>query len=345
MDARTTSDSKVWGTENSNDARVVPTFVCRIEDAHNGLEPSHPTENKISSRYDFVKVKVQLNHLESEDSDQNGRIQTNARGHYYVLSRFLIMRYLAGTGINIADANRIALRVKKQLVSLNELRPTQRRLEDVLFTIMRTEFGYGEKYCDAYRFLTIFYTNRIPLLILMYGTVCTGKSTLCRMLAETLNTPTVLHTQVAVDTLDIVNSGRCREAPWELHVLDDLRELCGAVAKGMRAELRSAAESGKIIIVEGVHVDVAEIRSLYDGLRPPTVCTFCIHIPADQHILQIGGEEKHKAAVAIDEALMRLNAEAGAVSVQVDILDYSKAVNFMHNRLLEVIKNLTVGMK
>ena len=51
-----------------------------------------------ASRYDFIKVRVHV------------------RGHYYVLSRFLLSRQLNVTSVPAAVAVRVALSLKKHLV-------------------------------------------------------------------------------------------------------------------------------------------------------------------------------------------------------------------------------------
>jgi 2-phosphoglycerate kinase len=52
--------------------------------------------------------------------------------------------------------------------------------------------GYGEDYINRYKMMTRFHHQRVPLVVLVCGTACTGKSTIATQLAGRLNLPNVL---------------------------------------------------------------------------------------------------------------------------------------------------------
>ncbi|KXZ45168.1 hypothetical protein GPECTOR_57g458 [Gonium pectorale] len=140
----------------------------------------------VSSKYDVHKVKVWL-------GDQ--------LDHYYILSRFLISRSLTITKIPSTKAVKIALELKKHLVDNDKLNVSQAELEETLFSLMRAK-GYGQPYIDCYRTVSAFYTLRQPLVIVVCGAPCTGKSSIAQQLAARLNMPNVMQTDVICEALN-----------------------------------------------------------------------------------------------------------------------------------------------
>ncbi|XP_039838894.1 uncharacterized protein LOC120699096 isoform X2 [Panicum virgatum] len=179
-----------------------------------------PSRN-VSSKYDFVKVKVWL----GENAD-----------HYYVLSRFLLSRMLTVTKIPNHVAIKIALELKKLLVDNSLLDVSQSDLEANLFKLMEKR-GYGEDYINRYKMMTRFHHQRVPLVILVCGTACTGKSTIATQLAQRLNLPNVLQTDMVYE------------------LLRTSTEECRVVRKGLAGDLKKAMKDGKPIIIEGIHLD------------------------------------------------------------------------------------------
>jgi hypothetical protein len=122
-----------------------------------------------SSQYDFVKLRVWLG--EGEDR------------HATVLSRFLLCRTLTAAKVPLAVAVKVALEVKKTLVDSDQLDVTQAQLEAVLFRVMRKR-AYGDDVASRYRMLAAFHVKRAPLIVLVCGSVCTGKSTIAAALSQ-----------------------------------------------------------------------------------------------------------------------------------------------------------------
>ncbi|GAQ91979.1 hypothetical protein KFL_008960030 [Klebsormidium nitens] len=211
-------------------------------------EKSKPPR-RTSSKYDFVKVKVWI----GENSD-----------HYYVLSRFLVSRMLTVTKISNVVAIKIALELKKLLVDNNLLDVSQADLEANLFKLMQKR-GYGEEYVNRYKMMTNFHHQRVPLLVLVGGTACVGKSTIATQLAQRLNLPNVLQTDIIYELLrtDPHNAAPLNAMPlWarsDLTTTEDLmqefRRECRVIRKGVDGDLTKTMSDGKPLIMEGLHLD------------------------------------------------------------------------------------------
>uniref|UniRef100_A0A0D6R5I0 2-phosphoglycerate kinase n=1 Tax=Araucaria cunninghamii TaxID=56994 RepID=A0A0D6R5I0_ARACU len=205
-----------------------------------------PPSRNTTSKYDFVKVRVWL----GENAD-----------HYYVLSRFLLSRMLTVTKIPNHVAIKIALELKKLLVDNSLLDVSQSDLEANLFKLMERR-GYGEEYINRYKMMTRFHHQRVPFVILVCGTACVGKSTIATQLAQRLNLPNVLQTDMVYELLRTSTDAPLASTPvWarefrssEELVTEFCRE-CRIVRKGLAGDLKKAMKDGKPIIIEGIHLD------------------------------------------------------------------------------------------
>ncbi|KAL3521412.1 hypothetical protein ACH5RR_019561 [Cinchona calisaya] len=213
-----------------------------------------------SSKYDFVKVKVWL----GDNAD-----------HYYVLSRFLLSRMLTVTKIPNHVAIKIALELKKLLIDNSLLDVSQSDLEANLFKLMERR-GYGAEYINRYKMMTRFHHQRVPLVILVCGTASVGKSTIATQLAQRLNLPNVLQTDMVYELLRTSTDAplasshvwaRDFGSPEEL-ITEFCRE-CRIVRKGLAGDLRKAMKDGKPIIIEGMHLDPS-IYLMDDDNKLPT---------------------------------------------------------------------------
>lgn len=222
-------------SQSNDNSKDWPTFpVARL--------PSRNT----SSKYDFVKVKVWL----GDNAD-----------HYYVLSRFLLSRMLTVTKIPNHVAIKIALELKKLLVDNSLLDVSQSDLEANIFKLMERR-GYGEEYINRYKMMTRFHHQRVPLVILVCGTACVGKSTIATQLAQRLNLPNVLQTDMVYELLRTSTDAPLTSTPvWardfsspEELITEFCRE-CRIVRKGLAGDLKKAMKDGKPIIIEGIHLD------------------------------------------------------------------------------------------
>ncbi|KAF6141664.1 hypothetical protein GIB67_001216 [Kingdonia uniflora] len=242
--------------------------TTKESDDKKSLHSGRFSARNASSKYDFVKVKVWL----GDNAD-----------HYYVLSRFLLSRMLTVTKIPNHVAIKIALELKKLLIDNILLDVSQSDLEANLFKLMERR-GYGEEYIARYKMMTGFHHQRVPLVILVCGTACAGKSTIATQLAQRLNLPNVLQTDMVYELLrtsteaPLVSTpvwARDFSSPEEL-ITEFCRE-CRIVRKvslclsycmsqlvrwviwlhlpGLAGDLKKAMKDGKPIIIEGIHLD------------------------------------------------------------------------------------------
>ncbi|KDP24670.1 hypothetical protein JCGZ_26448 [Jatropha curcas] len=237
--AASSSSSKTHKNHNSGE-----------EDSDHSNNPSFAGVNfssrNNSSKYDFVKVKVWL----GDHAD-----------HYYVLSRFLLSRMLTVTKIPNHVAIKISLELKKLLIDNSLLDVSQSDLEANLFKLMERR-GYGEEYINRYKMMTRFHHQRVPLVILVCGTACVGKSTIATQLAQRLNLPNVLQTDMVYELLRTSTDAPLASTPvWardfkssEELITEFCRE-CRIVRKGLAGDLKKAMKDGKPIIIEGIHLD------------------------------------------------------------------------------------------
>ncbi|XP_027103967.1 uncharacterized protein [Coffea arabica] len=199
-----------------------------------------------SSKYDFVKVKVWL----GDNAD-----------HYYVLSRFLLSRMLTVTKIPNHVAIKIALELKKLLIDNSLLDVSQSDLEANLFKLMKRR-GYGAEYINRYKMMTRFHHQRVPLVILVCGTASVGKSTIATQLAQRLNLPNVLQTDMVYELLRTSTDAPlasshvwARDFSSSEELITEFCRECRVVQKGLAGDLRKAMKDGKPIIIEGMHLD------------------------------------------------------------------------------------------
>lgn len=223
--------------------------------------------------------------------------------HYYVLSRFLVSRTLTSILIPPPVAVALSLELKKQLVDSDRFDIDQHDLESQLFALMRSK-GYGRRYEESYRAMTTFHHDRTPLLVLVGGSYCTGKSTLASKLAQRMNLPNVLQTDMLADLLrdttsdddeqqqqqqrriirakplwsmlpsDVEGKAAGTESSLsttgsdgdESALITAFRSECEVVLRGLAGNIEKAVLEGKSIIVEGIHLDVRAILQYIDEL-------------------------------------------------------------------------------
>lgn len=237
-----------------------------------------------TSKYDFVKVTVWL------------------QDHYYILSRFIVSRMLTVAQVHYKDAIRIALDLKKRLVDEGMLEIQQQDLETLLFEIMRSHgytedndddeeeeqgqksvqqqqqvsergAGIGSRCIYRYKMMTRFHHKRIPLMVLLFGTGCIGKSTLATMLGERLHLPNVLQTDIVWDLHSTMARGAPCQPVWLRRFdtreafLEEYRRECATVRRALEGDIAKCFKDGKPIIIEGSHLDPSLMRELFEDVN------------------------------------------------------------------------------
>ncbi|XP_020535901.1 uncharacterized protein LOC105636435 isoform X2 [Jatropha curcas] len=122
--------------------------------------------------------------------------------------------------------------------------------------------GYGEEYIRRYKMMTRFHHQRVPLVILVCGTACVGKSTIAAQLAQRLNLPNVLQTDMVYELLRTSTDAPLTSTPVWARDFSSSEELiseffreCRIVRKGLAGDLKKAMKDGKPVIIEGLHLD------------------------------------------------------------------------------------------
>ncbi|KAL7618039.1 hypothetical protein Lser_V15G04276 [Lactuca serriola] len=108
--------------------------------------------------------------------------------------------------------------------------------------------GYGQEYINRYKMMARFHHQRVPLVILVCGTACVGKSTIATQLGQRLNLPNVLQTDMVYELL------RTSTYSSKELITKVCRE-CRIVRKGLADDFKIAMKDGKPIIIEGMHID------------------------------------------------------------------------------------------
>lgn len=209
----------------------------------------HETRKVSTSKYDFVKIRVWLG---------------TQPQHYYVLSRYLISRTLTVTKVPQDKAIKIALEVKKWLVDNERMDITQDELEEVLFQTMRDR-GFAADHIRLYRMMIRFQQSKRPLIIMVCGSACSGKSTIAQALASRLNLPTVLQTDALRELLSGCGDDGYSFPLQPIWLRNDLkedeqltnqfREECRVMRRALQGELSKCLIDGKSLIIEGLHLD------------------------------------------------------------------------------------------
>ncbi|KAL4152390.1 hypothetical protein PRNP1_009321 [Phytophthora ramorum] len=121
-------------------------------------------------------------------------------------------------------------------------------------------FGYGEPQISCYRMMSRFHRNRVPLLIMLAGTACIGKSTLATKLADRLNLSSVLQTDLIFELMCSF-SGQEKTSyitttfPSTGDLIAEYQKECDVVRKGVKSDIDKCLKDGKSLIIEGFHID------------------------------------------------------------------------------------------
>lgn len=215
------------------------------------------SKEKKSSKYDLYQVWVHF-------PDGKGK---------YVLSRYIVARILMVTGIKRREGFRIGMELKKELVDQKKKEITQQEFEDRLFKIL--EKRNHKKRIEAFQRLSRFYNERVPVLILFFGTGCIGKSTIADEVSEVLNIPAVLHTEIVLKLWKFANSQNPKEEEgtfstkeeevWkrkfedskegEQEFIREYQKQSEIVRQCLEGDIQKCFKNGKNIIITGNDLD------------------------------------------------------------------------------------------
>ncbi|KAF3636988.1 putative F-box protein-like [Capsicum annuum] len=270
-------------------------------------------------------------------------------------------------------AVKIALDLRKLLVDNSLLDVSQTDLEANLFKLeqsnqRRTSDAKQNSYLWYYLFwedfnhihpfsenLLRFHHQRVPLVILVCGTACVGKSTIATLLAQRLNLPNVLQTEMVYELLGTSTDAPLTSSPvWtrDFSSSEDLitefcRE-CRIIWKGLAGDLRKATNDGKPIIIEDrsllmnfMTIAGETVKDLgadqIPALKRQTLCDLPIFVPIVIKMADFDHKDKDKVItnlLTIQDYLCSFTSQG--LTVDVPAATFPQTLDWLHNYLLQV---------
>ena len=207
------------------------------------------------------------------------------KGHGLPYSKGLTAQALSATGLPLERSFELARMVERRLEEGGLAQIEVAELRSVCEAVLRDEEGEAA----VRRFRDWRRLDRLerPLVLMIGGTTGVGKSTLATMLAARLGITRVIATDVIRQVLRAFFTHEAmpsvHSSAFEAGGVAGYRRQAGRVATGIEAIIRRAADDGKPLVVEGVHLVPG---SMDDGLRD-----FCLPVEA---LLVIRDEELHR---------------------------------------------------
>ena len=207
------------------------------------------------------------------------------KGHGLPYSKGLTAQELSATGLPLERSFELARVVERRLDEGGLAQIDVTELRSVCEAVLRDE--EGETAVRRFRDWRRLDRLERPLVLMIGGTTGVGKSTLATMLAARLGITRVIATDVIRQVLRAFFTHEAmpsvHASAFEAGGVAGYRRQAGRVATGIEAIIRRAADEGKPLLVEGVHVVPG---SLDDGLRD---C--CLPVEA---LVVVEDEELHR---------------------------------------------------
>jgi 2-phosphoglycerate kinase len=207
------------------------------------------------------------------------------KGHGLPYSKGLTAQALSATGLSPERSFQLARTVETRLAELGAEEIDVAGLRELTEQVLLAEEGQAA----VRRFRDWRRLDRLerPLVVMIGGTTGVGKSTLATMLAARLGVTRV----IAADVIrQVLRAFFTHEAMPSVHFsafeaggVEGYREQAERVATGIGAIVERAADEGKPVVVEGVHV--------VPGTLEPGLRERCIAIEA---LLVVRDEELHR---------------------------------------------------
>ena len=247
--------------------------------------PAIPPSKPSSSRYDYIKVRI------------------HSGPHYHVLSRYLLARRLSFTLLPSALCVHIALRIKKQCVDTGRLDLHRDELDELITAALHSSLLPPHlalltgAILTRWRLVCSFAERRLPLLVLLLGTRCAGKSGLARRLANRLSIPSVVQTSSVLtlcNSLDgRTDSGSDGEWTWSDGLSDSEVEAeqsrrCAVVRSALEHDISKCVNEGRSLLLEGSELDCslyshAALHKLQHASPPPACIVLAFVLTLDSN--------------------------------------------------------------
>lgn len=252
----------------------------------------------------------------------------------------------------------------------------QDELEQHIFRCIQEE-GFTDVEISRFKLVNRFKQSRNPLVIFMCGLPSDTKTLIAQELSHTMHVPNVLrtddieeilrqHPSVCMDThrsiLDTSLDGTSS-------MIEEYKKECQIIHKAMQHDVLKAFKDGKSIIIEGFHLDpeyivqqyVVEQRydvTLFRGGVDDTstrhsalVIPILIHMDQDQYVVDAQSWIGTSTGSTVDSQCLveRVHSTIGEYlqhtcrshaipAIQVDMVDWNKALEDIHEYILQGIE-------
>ena len=211
------------------------------------IQDEHKKRN-IRTKYDNISVKVLID------------------GYEYIFSRFNLSRYLRACQIPSNISVDISRKIKEDLINNGQFSITQEDLTKKVFELI-SKYDSSNNFKRRYRLIQHFNLERIPLIILISGSIFSGKSSISFQLGERLNISTILQTTIIkslttgsddhLNTSFLSKNYSCKEEFIEYYEKDS-----EIACESIKGEILKTLTDGKPLIIEGIHLDPERILKI-----------------------------------------------------------------------------------
>ena len=211
------------------------------------------------------------------------------KGHGLPYSKGLMAQALTASGLGPERSFELARIVERRLAELGAPEIDSEGLRALAEEVLGDEEGDGA--VRRYRNWQSLHRLDRPLVVLLGGTTGVGKSTVATMLAARFGITRVIATDVIRQVLRAFFSHEfmpsVHHSAFEAGGIDGYAEQAEQVGTGIAAIVERAANEGKPVVVEGVHV--------VPGSLDPKLSTRCVAVEA---LLVVEDEDLHRGHFA-----------------------------------------------
>jgi 2-phosphoglycerate kinase len=205
------------------------------------------------------------------------------KGHGLPYSKGLMAQSLQASGLTPERSFELAREIERRLALRGDREVGVDGLDRVCLEVLRGE--EGESAVRRYKGWRRLDRLERPLVVLIGGTTGVGKSTLATMLAARLGITRVIATDVIRQVLRAFFTHEAmpsvHSSAFEAGGLEGYEDQAERVATGIAAIVERAANEGKPVVVEGVHVLPG---ALDPGLRERCVLAEAILVVRDEQL-------------------------------------------------------------
>jgi 2-phosphoglycerate kinase len=211
------------------------------------------------------------------------------KGHGLPYSKGLMAQALSASGLTPERSFELARIVERRLSDRGAPEIDTEALRSLAEDVLGDEEGDGA--VRRYRNWQQLHRLDRPLVVLLGGTTGVGKSTVATMLAGRLGITQVIATDVIRQVLRAFFSHEfmpsVHDSAFEAGGIEGYNEQAEQVGTGIAAIVERAANEGKPVVVEGVHV--------VPGSLDPSLGDRCVAVEA---LLAVDSEELHRSHFA-----------------------------------------------